>query len=100
MTPEERDEWEGNKVTVKHRGKRVETKNNYENERARMVVQFTQDDNGEPIFMPGDVKWLGEKTSIVAVDRIYDVIMRLSAVTASDEDRHEKNSSAAAGDES
>lgn len=68
-----------------------------ENARARWVVQGACDENGQRIFEDTDADWLGEKNA-EAVDRIYDVVQRLSGASVEDEKAAAKNSETTLGD--
>ena len=68
-----------------------------ENARARWVVQGACDATGTRIFKDEDAEWLGEKDS-KALDRIYDVVQRLSGASVAAERAAAKNSATTPGD--
>ena len=68
-----------------------------ENARARWVVQGACDATGTRIFRDEDAEWLGEKDG-KAVDRIYEVVQRLSGASVAEEKAAAKNSETTLGD--
>lgn len=82
LTAAQRDAFEAASVTGN--GKRRDV--NLANIRARLVALSVVDEKDQPIFNPGDVKALGEK-SAGALDRVFSVASRLSGL--SDEDVEE-----------
>ena len=68
-----------------------------ENARARWVVQGACNIKGERIFEDADAEWLGEKDS-KALDRIYEVVQRLSGASVAEEKAAAKNSETTPGD--
>lgn len=64
--------------------------------RARMVARCVIDEQGNLLFTDADVEALGKK-SASALDRIYDVVLRMNAMRQSDIEDLEKNSAAAPG---
>jgi hypothetical protein len=63
---------------------------NLDNVRARIVAASVVDEDGKRLFDPGDVVALGEK-SAAAVDRVFTVAARLSAITPGDVETLAKN---------
>jgi len=87
LTAEERDAYEGSLVEV--RGKKVELRK--ENARAKLVALTVVDAAGARLFTEADVERLGRKNG-AAVDRIYRVAQRLSAMRQEDLEGAVKNS--------
>ena len=75
----ERDAFEASMVEQK--GKKTRMK--IQNVRARLVRLTCVDDKGQLIFQPSDEAWLGEK-SAAALDRVFDVAMRLAGMRDED----------------
>ena len=82
MTAAERDDWESSVISLEKGGK---TKTDMRNLRAKLVARTVCDEKGERLFSDAQVKELGGK-SAAALDRLYSVAARLSAITKSDED--------------
>jgi hypothetical protein len=87
LTAEERDAYEGSLVEV--RGKKVELRK--ENARAKLVALTVVDAAGARLFTEADVERLGKKNG-AALDRIYKVAQRLSAMRQEDLEGAVKNS--------
>lgn len=84
LTAKQRDEWDGS-FEVDDSGKiKPECLRNV---RARLVAMCAVDESGNPLFQPGDVKKLGEK-SAAALVRIHEACRRLSGM---DQEAVEKN---------
>lgn len=64
--------------------------------RARIVARCVIDEQGALLFTDADVEVLGKK-SAAALDRIYDVVLRMNAMRQEDIKDLEKNSVAAPG---
>jgi hypothetical protein len=64
--------------------------------RARIVARCVIDEQGKLLFSDADIEALGNK-SAAALDRIYDVVLRMNAMRQSDVEDLEKNSAAAPG---
>ena len=85
MTGTERDAWESivfpgaGKPTVK------------ENFRARLLVKVLCDDNGAAIFNDGEIAALSSNDS-VELDRLYDVAVKVNALSSANVDELTKNS--------
>lgn len=79
MTGSERDAFEGHFATRK-----------YDNLRAFLAVCCVCDEKGVGLFLPTDVKSLGEK-SANALDRIFPVAMRVNRLSSADIEDLEKN---------
>jgi hypothetical protein len=86
-----RDQFEGSRVRVKADGQ-VELI--HDNTRARLLSLTVCDEAGVLLFSPEDVEALGEKNA-AALDRIFDVAQRLSALRPQDLEQKVKNSGAA-----
>jgi hypothetical protein len=87
LTANERDSFEASMV----RGEGKKAKVNTENIRANLVARTVVDRNGKPIFALTDIFLLGAK-SAAAMDRVYEVAMRLSKFTKEDMEELEGNS--------
>jgi hypothetical protein len=75
----ERDAYEAS--LTQQKGKKVRM--NMQNVRARLARLACVDEAGQPIFQPSDEHWLGQK-SAAALDRVFDVAMRLAGMRAED----------------
>lgn len=75
----ERDAFEAS--LTQQKGKQF--KMNMQNVRARLARLTCVDEKGAPIFQPSDEHWLGEK-SAAALDRVFDVAMRLAGMRDQD----------------
>ena len=84
LTASERDQFEDRVLADKKTTKR--------DIRALLAVASVCDEQGKPLFTPADVPQLGRK-SAAALDRIFDVAMRLSRIGKQDVEELEKNSS-------
>lgn len=71
----ERDAFEASLSVQK--GKKIRM--NMQNVRARLARLTCVDEKGAPIFQASDEHWLGEK-SAAALDRVFDVAMRLAGM--------------------
>ena len=87
LTGVERDEYEGSRVSVK--GKKVEL--NYKNTRAKLVALCAVDEQGSRLFTEEDVPALGRRNA-AALNRVFLVAQRLSALGPEDVEDAEKNS--------
>lgn len=85
-----RDAFEGSRVRVKENN-RIEMI--HDNTRARLLSMTVCDAEGNLLFSEEDVEALGEKNA-AALDRIFDVAQRLSALRAADVETKVKNSEA------
>jgi hypothetical protein len=81
MTGKQRDAWETTIVQVRGNNRSL----NLANLRARLVARSCVKGPGshELLFTPADVEMLGNK-SAAALERVFDVSRRLSALTESD----------------
>jgi hypothetical protein len=86
MTAAERDEWEAGLVSEPDGGAKARLRNL----RARLAVLCVVDAAGNRLFGEGDADALGRK-SAKALDRIFDVALRLNALGAKDVKELEKN---------
>lgn len=89
MTGAERDAWESRLLAV------TETKK-YDNLRATLVAMTCSDENGNRLFSDGDIEALGRK-SAAALGRIYDVALRVNALTREAREELLKNSEPSPG---
>ena len=86
MTGRERDEFEASMV-----GQRGgQEYRDYGNLRAKAVVKCVVGDDGERLFTDQDASALGEK-SFAALERVYDVIARLSGLREADVQARERD---------
>lgn len=95
LTAAQRDRFEAESVTGA--GKRRDV--NLVNIRARLVALSIVGDDGQPLFNPGDVKALGDK-SAGALDRVFSVASRLSGIGEDDIEELGKPSEETASDDS
>ncbi len=106
LTGDERDEWEvfqghvldQDTIGEDKKSKLALMKLGTKNIRATIVRLGACDEDGDSIFSPADVVWLGMKAS-EPLDRIRDVIKRLSGMKDDEEDTA-KNSPEAPGESS
>lgn len=82
LTAAERDDWESSVISLEKGGK---AKTDMRNLRAKLVARTVCDEKGERLFTDSQIQQLGGK-SAAALDRLYSVAARLSAITKSDED--------------
>lgn len=92
LTGTERDELEEASLRAKAKGKGREF--NMRNFRARLVAASLVDGQNKKIFNMAQVERLGNKSS-AALQRVFDVAMRLSGFSADDVDELVKNSESA-----
>lgn len=85
-----RDKFEGSRIRIKDNGK-VEMI--HDNTRARLLALTICDETGALLFEEEDIAALGEKNA-AALDRIFDVAQRLSALRPQDLEQKVKNSEA------
>src|SRR5215469_5956657 len=83
MTGRERDEFE---TSMMERGRGGRMVPNTANTRAKLVARCVIDDEGKRLFTAADVQALGDKSG-AAIDRVFEVAVRLSGMT--DTDREE-----------
>lgn len=95
LTAAERDQWEVGNYDL--RGK--ETKVTLANARARLFALGAVDEQGQRLFSDGDAAQLGRLHS-APLDRAYEVIRRLSGMTADEAEGIRKNSAAAPAEDS
>jgi len=79
LTGTQRDAFEGE--MAERNGKKLSM--NIRNIRARLVSRTLIDEDGDLLFGPADVDALGEK-SAAALDRVFDVALRLSGMSPDD----------------
>jgi hypothetical protein len=75
----ERDRFEAS--VAERKGKK--TRLNMTNVRARLAALAIVDEAGKPLFRPGDVEALGQK-SAAGLNRVFDVAMRLAGMRDAD----------------
>ena len=90
MTGRERDSWEAS--IVESKGKVVEV--NRDNARAKLVARCLVDESGARLFTDSEALLLGNK-SASALDRAYEVAVKLNRIGAKDLDELTKNSDSA-----
>lgn len=76
----ERDKFEENSLV---KGKKGARDVNMRNIRARLVAECAINEDGSPLFQPGDVLTLGQK-SAAALDRCFKAAQRLSGMSDDD----------------
>ena len=86
----ERDEYEESLVRPHLVGKKTELKTDFRNSKARLVVKCVIDDKGDRVFGDKDAEALGGKSAAV-IDRIFQVVRRLSGMALKSEEELEKN---------
>jgi hypothetical protein len=79
--------------TQRERFEEAFQKTPYGNTRARLVAYSACDEAGEPVFSELDIEALGAKSS-AALDRLFDVALKLNRISKSDIDTLEGNSAA------
>jgi len=94
LTGTDRDRFEEGMVRVRG-GKKVGLR--LANTRAKLLTMCLVDAEGETLFSPSDVSQLGEK-SARAIERVFDVALRLSGLAPGDIEALAKNSPAAPND--
>lgn len=77
MSGAQRDAYESLITSVDAKGK---AQHRLENLRAKLVASCLVDESGKQIFFPEDIEELGGK-SAAALQRVYDVAVRLNRVT-------------------
>lgn len=97
LTGRERDQFEESILGT--RDKKGNSRLQLKNTRARLVAMAVVDENGQRLFNRSDINKLGKKSS-VALNRIYEVALRLSGISEEDQAELEGNSNGAAGDDS
>jgi hypothetical protein len=90
MTGRERDSWEAS--IVESKGKTVEV--NRDNARAKLVARCLVDETGARLFTDSEALLLGNK-SASALDRAYEVAVKINRIGAKDLDELTKNSDSA-----
>lgn len=99
LTGAERDEYESGMLIVRGTGRGAKAQVNMANARARLCALALCDKQGGRLFSEQDVRALGQK-SASALDRIYEVAMRLSGLRPEDIEELAKNSPATPNDDS
>lgn len=80
---DERDSYEQSLAKVRRVGKKTEITPTLDNIKARLCVIAIIDEEGNRVFTDVDAKALGQKSALV-LNRIVDVIERLSGMTKED----------------
>lgn len=80
LTGRERDQYESGIISMK--GRKVDL--NLQNARAKLVAMAAINEDGTTIFRPKDVMELGKKSSS-ALERVAEVIQRLSKLKVGDD---------------
>lgn len=91
LTGSERDQYESEFMVIDTSGAKPTYEMEMGNARARLVALSLVDENGERMFDDTDVIALGKK-SAAALDRVYNVARRLSALSDDDVEEMRKNS--------
>ena len=86
LTGGERDDFEASCLSAKGKGAEL----NYRNMRAKLVVRTAVTEAGERVFADADVEALTQK-SASALDRLFAVASRLSALSRTDVEDLTKN---------
>lgn len=89
MSGRERDRWESSIMAMDGDATKF-----YDGVRARLCQMTACDESGTLIFTPAQIDALSQKSS-TALQRIYDVAMRINKLRKSDLDELEKNSQSA-----
>lgn len=87
MSGKERDQWE--RLALSRKGK--DELKNLDNLRASMASICIQDEDGNRMFSEADIESLSAKSSL-ALDKIFDVAIRLNKLRKEDQDELVKNS--------
>jgi hypothetical protein len=75
----ERDSFEESVLVKKGKKREVSLKDI----RAKLVVLSACDSNGTPVFLPGDERWLTDKSGR-ALDRLFSAAQKLNGITEED----------------
>jgi len=86
MTGSERDKYEAS--VTKLRGKEAQV--DMRNMRAKLLVYTVCDESGTPLFSEADIEALGKK-SANALQRLWEVAVRLSGISGQEAEEIEKN---------
>lgn len=79
----EKDAFEASLITTQQIGRKLVSRPNYINARAKLAAKCMVDENGQRLFTDEDVLELGRK-SAAALDRVIEVAKRLSAMNEGD----------------
>ena len=88
LTGRERDRLEADLLNGQKKNGGV----NLDNVRAKLIVATAVDEDGNPLFQPGDAKQLGEKSG-AALSKVAIVAQRLAGLSSVDVEELAKNSS-------
>ncbi len=77
-----RDQWEGSNVSISRDGK--DRKIVHRGMRARLIVLAAVEEDGAPVFEPGDEAWLGGQGGVV-LDRLYAAACKLAGIREDEE---------------
>ena len=91
LTADERDEYEQSLMEARRFGKKIEVKPNFKSAKAKIVCKCIIDEAGNRMLADKDVLWVGKKSSAV-LNRLADVIQRLSGMMEKDLEDLEGNS--------
>ena len=83
LSAEERDSYENELLVVRQEGRKTTVTPNLRNAKAKIVVRAVIDEEGNRLFEDKDVDRLG-KLSAQAIDRVAEVVSRLSGLTPKD----------------
>jgi len=98
MTGAQRDAYEDASLTMPDKKKQTRAFI-YKNARARLVAWSVVDENGKRVFSDADIPRLSDK-SAAALQRIFNVAMRLSGISEEDIEELVKNSPDGQSDDS
>ncbi len=82
-TAKQKDAYEQSLLDARRVGNKMQIKPNFENSKAKLVVQCLIDEEGERLLADNDAGWLGDK-SASAIGQIAKVIERLGGMTEED----------------
>lgn len=96
LSASEKDAWEKSLQAVPMEGTKEATEQQkldarYDNLRAKSAVWATCDAQGAPLFVLADAEWLGSKSG-KALDKIWEVFIRLNELSKDDIEELKKNS--------
>ncbi len=95
----ERDQWEGSMQVDDDASPEERHAKRFGNLRARSAVLSVCDEQGAPLFTMADAHWLGGKSS-KALDKIWEVFIRINAIRKEEVDELTKNSETTPNDAS
>jgi hypothetical protein len=95
----ERDQWESSMQSDDDATPAEKQARRFGNLRARSAVLSVCDEQGAPLFVWQDAEWLGKKSS-KALDKIWDVFLRINAIRKEEVEELTKNSETTPNDAS